>query len=176
VVPLAVSFCFFCVPMQIRASYIIYPPGHCQDLRKAKLPYRQLNKQPESCENGNSVAHIPNVAGTLLSFTAVISRMSLDASWFGTCEWEVLRRRRSRSSSFRRRSKGGVSTPNPKGPKKKKTKRRHIPYGDTNTHERRLYKNNNTRALRAEKNQRLDLLDRHEAVTIPAMQQRIALL
>jgi hypothetical protein len=32
------------------------PPGHCQDLRKAKLPYRQLNNP--SCHIGNLRAHI----------------------------------------------------------------------------------------------------------------------
>ena len=33
------------------------PPGHCQGLRKAKLPYRQLNNL--SCHIGNLAAHIP---------------------------------------------------------------------------------------------------------------------
>jgi hypothetical protein len=48
VVPLAVSFCFFCVRMQIRyVGAPCMPPGYCQDLRKAKLPYRQLNTQQQ---------------------------------------------------------------------------------------------------------------------------------
>jgi hypothetical protein len=61
VVPLAVSFCFFCVWMQIRyVGAPSVPPGHCQDLRKAKLPYRQLNNL--SCHIGNLRAHIPNMS------------------------------------------------------------------------------------------------------------------
>ena len=45
--------------MQIRyVGVASMSPGHCEDLWKAKLPYRQLNNL--SCQNGNLAAHIPN--------------------------------------------------------------------------------------------------------------------
>jgi hypothetical protein len=54
---------FFCVWVQIRCvGAPSVPPGHCQDLRKAKLPYRQLNNL--SCHIGNLRAHIPICAAT----------------------------------------------------------------------------------------------------------------
>jgi hypothetical protein len=40
------------------------PPGHSQDLRRAKLPYRQLNNP--SCHVGNLAAHIPTCPSCLL--------------------------------------------------------------------------------------------------------------
>jgi hypothetical protein len=54
VVPLAVSFCFFfaCGCKFGTLGHPLCPqPGYCQDLRKAKLPYRQLNNL--SCHIGN---------------------------------------------------------------------------------------------------------------------------
>ena len=49
---------FFCVRVLIRCvGAPSVPPGHCQDLRKAKLPYRQLNNP--SCHIGNLAVHIP---------------------------------------------------------------------------------------------------------------------
>jgi hypothetical protein len=63
VVPLAVLFCFLFLWMQIRCVGVpSMPPGHCQDLREAMLPYRQLNNL--SCQNGNSAAHIPTGGAT----------------------------------------------------------------------------------------------------------------
>jgi hypothetical protein len=55
---------FFCVRMQIRyVGAPSMPPGHCQDLGKAKLPYRQLNN-PSCHIIGNLWAHaIPTRAG-----------------------------------------------------------------------------------------------------------------